>query len=92
MTKFAFAALIAAELLHVIPVGGGTRHPSGRGVRLFEETAIGQIGHHIANGRGTQPFPTGARNHARPHRLARGNKRFHDRREDFAFPVADGWP
>src|SRR5450432_2748293 len=82
---------LAAELLDIIPVRGGTRHPASGSMWLLQESAVGQVGHYIANGRWTEPFPAGARNHARPHRLAGGYKRLHDSREDFAFPVADRW-
>ncbi len=46
----------AGDLLDVIAVGLGGGHAAGGGVRLLEESGIGEVGHHVADGRGAQAF------------------------------------
>src|SRR5436190_7433450 len=79
----------AAELFHVITVRGRARHPAGGSMRLLKVAGVSEVGHYVANCRRAQAFATGPRQHARPHRLARGDKGLHDGREYFPFAIAD---
>ena len=79
---------LAAQLLNVIAVSLRSGHAPGRSVRLLQKPRVGQVGHHVANGRGTQPFAAGARNGARAHGFSAGNKGLDNRGQDFAFPSA----
>src|SRR5581483_88190 len=79
---------LARKLLDVIAVGLAGRNTSGRGVRLVQEPRIRQIRHYVADGCRTETLFTGPRQGPRSHRFARGDKRFHDRREDLALALS----
>src|SRR5580692_2920755 len=82
---------LSGKLLDVITIGIGAGHTARRSVRLLQVARVRQIRHHIADGRRAQSFPVGARQSARSHRFACGNKGLHNRGQDFAFALAYGW-
>ena len=79
----------AGQLLHIKTIGLRGRNPPGRGVRLLQKSGVGQVGHDVADGSRAQALAIGARQSARPDRLARGDVGLHDGGQDFAFTPSD---
>ena len=52
---------LARQLLDVVAVRLSARYPPRRRVRLFQKACVGQVGHDIADGRGTQSLTIAAR-------------------------------
>ena len=77
------------QALHIKPKGLCGGDAAGGGVRLFKETAVAQLRHLVAYGRGADRGALLAerpRNRTRAHRLARGDVAFDDRREYLPLP------
>src|SRR5207245_309796 len=71
---------LARQLLDVVAVRLSARYSPGGSMRLLEKACVGQVGHDIADGRGTQSLTIATRQGARSYRLARGYEGFGDRR------------
>src|SRR5438477_8043323 len=80
---------LARQLLDVVAVRLSARYSPGGSMRLLEKACVGQVGHDIADGRGTQSLTIATRQGARSYRLARGYEGFHDRRKNLTFAFAD---
>ena len=78
---------LAANLFDVISIGFRRRYAAGGRMGLLQESGIRQIRHDIADRGRAEPFTIGTRKHTRTDRLAGGDKRFHNRGQDFPFSV-----
>ena len=75
---------LRGNLLRKETVGRRRGDAARRSMRLVKETAIFQIGHHVANCGGAQVFLVALGNGARRHRFPRLNVRTHDVRQNLA--------
>src|SRR5436305_1709616 len=70
---------LARQLLDVVAVRLSARYSPGGSMRLLEKACVGQVGHVIADGRGTQSLTIATLQGARSYQLARGYAGLHDR-------------
>src|SRR2546426_9705808 len=80
---------LARQLLDVVAVRLSARYSPGGSMRLLEKACVGQVGHDIADGGGTQSLTIATRQGARSYRLPRGLGGLPHRRQDLTFAVAD---
>ena len=80
---------LARQLVRVIAISLRRRHPSGRGMRLLQETSVRQVRHDVTNRRRAQALAIRARQRARSDWLARRDVGLDDGGQNFAFAFSD---
>src|SRR5579864_454227 len=79
----------SAQLLDVVTISCRARHSSRRSMWLLQVPGISQIGHYIPYRGRAESLTAGAGEHTRSNWLARGDKRFHDRGQNFALSISN---
>jgi hypothetical protein len=80
---------LAGELIDVIAEGRSSGDTPCGCMRLLQQSNVGEIGHHVADGGGTEALAAMTRQSARTDRLARRDVSLDNGGQNFAFPRPD---